>query len=454
MLNCATCGTVNADDATYCRACATRLSKQEFVSCRHCGQSNLTEALYCSRCGGTLLSPKPIISSQASTIVIDFRIAKTPAQPQQQSQKPDSVDSSSTENLVPVHELLRMANARGIDIDYSTLRFWQKRGLVAKPLRGPTESGRGTRGYYDLSVIDRLGFIREIQKVYSLGLDAIHDELLKIDQEITGSGNVARVYHERLANLQSQREAEGKRTLINVVGRVFGVSPDEIAIISLRKKDGQTWRIFTNRSDRDSYRNGNTTGLSNPEAVVEYIQTANKLSNLLSQTPGDLPQPEVEAIQPRSVISTLQPQVETPVAQIRPFLKETKVTLPNREPVSNLIEANVSAKTAFNTNVFLQAIQWQIAKVLAEQNKLFVLWSIHQGFYNNIHSFQQHFDQNFPIANILQEFESNGFCYQRGGVYFLTPLGEATIIQFEKPEIEKPELPKSIRDEYDIPEIA
>lgn len=261
MLNCATCGTVNADDSSYCRACGSRIVAQTFVQCRHCDSPNPSESLYCSRCGGTLLSPSPLISPPKFKIPLggpstppDAGRPSLPPAPEvlpPRESKPQR-ESVNAQGLIPTHELLRMANAMGIDIDYSTLRFWQKRGLVSKPLRGPVETGRGTRGYYDASLIERIAFIREIQKSYSLGLDAIYDELAKIDKEITQSNDATRIYRERLANLQTQREAESKRTLLGVLARVMNIPVDEIAIVSVRKKDGQTVRVFTDRTPRDA----------------------------------------------------------------------------------------------------------------------------------------------------------------------------------------------------------
>jgi len=140
----------------------------------------------------------------------------------------------------------------GIEIDYSTLRFWQKRGLVSRPLRGPVETGRGTRGYYDASLIERLSFVREVQKTYSMGLDAIRDELAQIDKQIAQTGDAPRMYRDRLTTLQSQRETESRRTLLGVLSRVMGIPADEIATVVVRKKDGQTVRLYADRSARET----------------------------------------------------------------------------------------------------------------------------------------------------------------------------------------------------------
>jgi DNA-binding transcriptional MerR regulator len=130
-------------------------------------------------------------------------------------------------------------------VDYSTLRFWQKRGLVAKPIRGPVSSGRGTRGYYEPSLIDRLAFIREIQKNHSLGLESIRDELDQIDQKIIQSTAVpvADLYRERLEQLQSQRDNESRRTLMAVLSKALNIEPAEIAAVTIEKTNGQTIRL-------------------------------------------------------------------------------------------------------------------------------------------------------------------------------------------------------------------
>ena len=147
--------------------------------------------------------------------------------------------------MMSTHEIIRMANALGIDIDYSTLRFWQKRGLVPSPVRGPVSHGRGTRGYYDTSLIERIGFIREIQKTYSMGLEAIRAELESIDRKNaeSGSADVAKPFRDRLEELQAAHENETRKTLIGVIARALGVKPDEIASIVVRKKDGQIVRL-------------------------------------------------------------------------------------------------------------------------------------------------------------------------------------------------------------------
>jgi DNA-binding transcriptional MerR regulator len=153
----------------------------------------------------------------------------------------------SAKGLIPTHELLEMANGLNIDVDYNTLRFWQKRGLVPDPKRGPVESGRGTRGYYDASLIDRLSFIRAIQKTYSMGLETISTELERIDQQIAKKNDPATCYRARLEELRAQRDLEMKRTLLSVLGKALGISSNDIAVVVVRKKDGDTVRFVADR---------------------------------------------------------------------------------------------------------------------------------------------------------------------------------------------------------------
>ncbi|MBI4785663.1 MAG: MerR family transcriptional regulator [Chloroflexi bacterium] len=149
--------------------------------------------------------------------------------------------------MMSTREIIRMANALGIEIDYSTMRFWQKRGLIPKPVRGPVRYGRGSRGYYDTAVIERLGFIREIQKTYSLGLNTIREELDRIDRRNaeSGSADKSKPFRERLEELQQEHEAETKQTILAIVARAMGVAPNDIASVMIRKKDGQTVRFLT-----------------------------------------------------------------------------------------------------------------------------------------------------------------------------------------------------------------
>ncbi len=149
--------------------------------------------------------------------------------------------------MLSTREIIRMANALGIDIDYSTLRFWQRRGLISRPVRGPVKHGRGTRGYYDVTLIERLGFIREIQKTYSMGLGAIREELDRIDRKNveSGSADFARPFRERLDELRAEHEAERRKMLLVLISRGLGLAPDEIASVVIRTKSGQTIRVLT-----------------------------------------------------------------------------------------------------------------------------------------------------------------------------------------------------------------
>jgi DNA-binding transcriptional MerR regulator len=163
-------------------------------------------------------------------------------------------EKESQIQLIPTHEVLRMANALGIDVDYSTLRFWQKRGLVKGPIRGPVTAGRGTRGYYDTSLLDRIAFIRRIQKHYSLGLESIQTELARLDKKINHASpeSASAIYQQRLAEMEMQRVAESKRTMVAMLGKSLGISPEDIATVVIRKKDGQTIRMVTDKSMDES----------------------------------------------------------------------------------------------------------------------------------------------------------------------------------------------------------
>ncbi len=280
MTFCSHCGTSNKSDAKYCKNCGAQLSSNVYLVCQKCNAHNPTNSHFCNRCGerlstasvATAEETKTARQTATKTAMKGGRGAaertaaplgatvktESPATPPSERTPPPASDRDlpdwltrffakmpTQKQLIPTHELLRMANALGIDVDYSTLRFWQKRGLVSKPLRGPVSSGRGTRGYYDPSLIDRLAFIREIQKRHAMGLEAIRSELEQIDKKVAESTDrpIAELYRERLAELQAQHEAESKRTLVAVLSKAIGVNPEEIAAVSIEKSDGQTIRL-------------------------------------------------------------------------------------------------------------------------------------------------------------------------------------------------------------------
>lgn len=262
MINCANCGTSNREDTKYCKNCGGALSAPSLLMCPKCAARNPATSLYCNRCGGKLVAPSAASDSKSATRPASAKTppgkgTRAPTTPERaesaragESEMPDWFtrffgNAPTQKQLIPTHELLRMANALGIDVDYSTLRFWQKRGLVAKPIRGPVSSGRGTRGYYEPSLIDRLAFIREIQKNHSLGLEMIRDELEQIDKKIIQSTAVpvAELYRERLEHLQSQRDNESRRTLMAVLSKALNVDPADIAAVTIEKNNGQTIRL-------------------------------------------------------------------------------------------------------------------------------------------------------------------------------------------------------------------
>jgi len=285
MVNCVKCGTQNRDDTKYCKNCGAKLSANSVLTCGKCGASNQNSSLFCNRCGErltvalasaskTLSKPSakaahgsPVSDRAKATIAVatknnsSIETSKNQA-PRAADKTKDAALSGFTEQLpdwlsrfyeaapsqtrlIPTHDLLRMANALGIDVDYSTLRFWQKRGLVPRPTRGRVSSGRGTRGYYDPSLIDRLSFIREIQKLYAMNLDAIRDELDQIDEQFqSGKALSADPFKARLAELQMQRDLEARRTLATVLYKALGLEPGEIAAITIQKINGQSIEIL------------------------------------------------------------------------------------------------------------------------------------------------------------------------------------------------------------------
>ena len=287
MVTCGKCQTQNRDDTKYCKNCGTRLSDAPgpVVACGKCGASNLASSLFCNRCGERLapaisgVSGKAIAAKSAGGSPADRRktttttavAAKNPraeiAPPKQKEETPAIAPAEkvpdwlarfyetppSQTRLIPTHDLLRMANALGVDVDYSTLRFWQKRGLVSKPTRGRVSSGRGTRGYYDPSLIDRLSFIREIQKIYAMNLELVRVELDQIDQKLAAAGRNSTVdpYKARLAELSAQRELESKRTLVTVLSKVLGIDTSEIVSVTVQKKNGQTIRFLPDQVLQD-----------------------------------------------------------------------------------------------------------------------------------------------------------------------------------------------------------
>ena len=120
---------------------------------------------------------------------------------------------------------------------------------MQKPTRGRVSTGRGTRGYYDPSLIDRLAFIRDIQKIYAMNLEMVREELDHIDQKLAVAGRnpVADPYKDRLAELQSQRDLESKRTVVTVLSKVLGIDVTEIASVTVQKINGQTIRFQPDR---------------------------------------------------------------------------------------------------------------------------------------------------------------------------------------------------------------
>jgi hypothetical protein len=55
-----------------------------------------------------------------------------------------------------------------------------------------------------------------------------------------GTGYSADVYENRLIELRAQHATESKKTMLNLLAKVLGLSADEIETITIRKKDGQS----------------------------------------------------------------------------------------------------------------------------------------------------------------------------------------------------------------------
>ncbi len=146
---------------------------------------------------------------------------------------------------ITVEELIRLANMVGIRVDYHTLRFWRRKGLVPNPIRGRDINKLCSRVYYDSSLIERLNFIRESQLKFSLDIRTIRAELDALDRKTSNSGNVepATIYNERLAEMSLSRDAEMKRRVVNLAGLTLGLALEDIVEILIAKKDGQTIRL-------------------------------------------------------------------------------------------------------------------------------------------------------------------------------------------------------------------
>jgi hypothetical protein len=110
---------------------------------------------------------------------------------------------------------------------------------------GPSPSGRGTRGRYDRFLLDRLSFIREVQRNYGMRLEMIREELEHIDRKIqqSDSQSPSVYYKERLEELKVRRDAEIQRFIFALVGKALNISSEEISGIVIRRKDGETIRL-------------------------------------------------------------------------------------------------------------------------------------------------------------------------------------------------------------------
>jgi DNA-binding transcriptional MerR regulator len=277
---CPYCGKHNPSERKNCQDCGTKLSAPRQNECRRCGALTQGNDILCVDCIDALgikehgspaeeqssvssakpptppvaadqgdanshQSGEPHRPTSSTPHAVQDDLGRTASTPRPELHKTLKEIPSVKPRLIPTHELLQMANAVGISIDYTTLRFWQKRGLVPNPLRGPIDDRRGTRGYYDASLIDRIAFIRAIQRNHNLGLEAIRAELDRIDHLCDESQTLhaSSLYQARLAEMQALREVEAKHTLFVMLSKAVGITPEEIATVVIRKKNGQTVQL-------------------------------------------------------------------------------------------------------------------------------------------------------------------------------------------------------------------
>ncbi len=67
---------------------------------------------------------------------------------------------------------------------------------------------------------------------------------------------------------------------------------------------------------------------------------------------------------------------------------------------------------------------WQVAAVVLNPRKLFVLWAIKVGFCNKVQDFQRHFGPGLRIKNLIANLAQQGFLKKEGDFLSLTQGGE------------------------------
>ena len=119
--------------------------------------------------------------------------------------------------------------AHQVDVETSTIRFYESVGLLPEPSRTPS-------GYrdYDEGDVARLGFIRNARRL-GLGLDAIGDILAFRDRGQAPCGHVVALLNKqrhtidrRIAELEETR-AELDR-LIDLAGTLPPMDPDRVCM--------------------------------------------------------------------------------------------------------------------------------------------------------------------------------------------------------------------------------
>jgi RNA polymerase sigma factor (sigma-70 family) len=71
------------------------------------------------------------------------------------------------------------------------------------------------------------------------------------------------------------------------------------------------------------------------------------------------------------------------------------------------------------------AKQLKIGELATDPVRLFVLWAVSRGLFVTPDEFYAQFDEDFPIAEVLDDLERRGFLTERG---VITPLGEEALL--------------------------
>ena len=82
-----------------------------------------------------------------------------------------------------VHELLRIAKASGVSLNYITLREWQKEGLISAIIQQPSTSKHQVPKRFPLSTVFRIYFISQSLEQHKLELETIRLALAFLDNQ-------------------------------------------------------------------------------------------------------------------------------------------------------------------------------------------------------------------------------------------------------------------------------